>query len=130
MDNFIYIGYRIDCRVNDSAEDIDKFWDLEKAGFSICALPGKDWMFWTHIKCHKMNSEYIISVFPMRGEFAGDYRCPVNQSEIYKSLFEDSIDTPDTFMHDAAKVINTVLYRKLREMFSVRVAWGIFLGLG
>ena len=62
MDNFIYIGYRMDCDVKDSVEDLDRFRGLKKVGFSIDALPGEDWMFWTHVKCHTMNPENIISV--------------------------------------------------------------------
>lgn len=131
MDNFIYIGYRMDCDVKDSAEDLDRFWGLKKAGFSIDSLPGEDWMFWTHIKCHIMNPEHIISVFPMQGEYKGEYLCPVDTFRLYQMLFENSIDVPDTFMMDVGKIVNTSLYRQLIEMFlKVSITWGVFLGLG
>lgn len=131
MDNFIYIGYRIDCVVGgELCDEIDRLSNLEDENFSINVLPGCDWMFWTHIKCHTMYPDNIISVFPMRGEFAGDYRCPIGQSEIYKSLFEDSIDTPVNYAEVCEKIRATKLFKKLSTMFNPKVTWGIFLGLG
>ncbi len=138
MDNFYFIGYRIDCntegstlkdsiglskRINEAAEAYSGNDGLAKTDF----LPGSRWMTWSH---PAGNPVVLALDFP---SLPADYRCPIDRSELWENMHEEPFDLPEDYEDHFLKIKQSLIHAILRKLYgedNISVTWGIFLGLG
>lgn len=136
MDNFYFIGYRIDIlRIKELKDycltdpDGDKIYDAVKK-FGVDYLPGEKWIMWSHVREDIAASLLAIEV---DGIEKGDYRCPIDRAELWEDLHKNSFDVPNTLLKDIKIISKDPVYKKISSMFTeeyYELRWGIFLGLG
>ncbi len=134
MDNFNFIGYRIDIPTSPS---FSREWDLcddvriyvknQLETNQFVDFPEYNWLYW-------MSADKNIGCSILAMEIDGiqsEYRCPISRDELWEDLHYGTFDTPQTYMEDIAKLEQTSVFTIIKKKYTdAMIKYGIFMGLG
>jgi hypothetical protein len=138
MDNFYFIGYRIDIPkpMIECDYEVMKYINKEIGADEIDYSPEGKWLCWS-----STDNNVKVSILARKFEdITSDYRCPIDREELWlemhgyinpREVGGRTFDVPESYPEDIKKIENSDVFKIIKSKWgNVKIRWGIFLGLG